>query len=265
MNEQRRTWDPEAYRRLSAPQQQWGLALLSGLTLRGDETVVDAGCGTGALTRLLAEAVPRGRVIALDVSPSMLDAARRELADLAPRVEVRAADLASLNLEREADLIFSAATLHWVLEQDVLYHNLFRALVPGGALRAQCGGRGNLERILVRTEAVIRRRWPTTLTGWSYPAHFAGTDETANRLFAAGFEHIDVALVDAPTAFNDATVFREFVGKVVLTPMLARLPIHAAREEVLDEVVALAESDPHPLTLDYVRLNVSARRPGRFD
>lgn len=260
MTDERRTWDAEAYRRISRPQQQWGEAILSQIALTGDETAIDAGCGTGTLTRRLAEALPRGRVIALDVSPAMLAVARRELADLAPRVDVREADLSRLTIDGEADLIFSAATFHWVLDQDALYRNLYRALKPGGRLHAQCGGTGNLQRLLTRASVLIESRWAGAVSGWRYPVYFAGVDETLARLEAAGFADGQVTLVEAATPFDGADAFREFVEKVVIAPVLQRLPSDAARRALLDHLVTLAADDPMPYTLDYVRLNIQATR-----
>lgn len=261
MTTERRSWDAEAYARIAVPQQRWGVQVLASLALRGDETVLDAGCGTGHLTRLLAEGVPRGRVIALDASPAMLEVARRELAGFGPRVEFLQADLGRLRLDGVADVIFSGATFHWVLDHDALFANLFRALKPGGLLLSQCGGEGNLAAVTGRARALFAERWPSALQGWRYPAYFAGVEETRARLQRAGFVEAEVGLAAAPTAFDGAASFREFLEKVVLTPMLARLPGDAARAEALDALAAQAGRDPAPYTLDYVRLNVRARRP----
>jgi trans-aconitate 2-methyltransferase len=67
-----REWDAAEYLRVSARQFQWGQRVLSKLRLRGDECLLDAGCGTGRLTRLLLEIVPRGRVVGLDLSRNMV-------------------------------------------------------------------------------------------------------------------------------------------------------------------------------------------------
>ncbi|HEY6463985.1 MAG TPA: class I SAM-dependent methyltransferase, partial [Polyangiaceae bacterium] len=69
-------WDAGVYARVSAPQLAWGTKVLERLALRGDETVLDAGCGAGRLTELLAERLPRGHVVALDASAPMLAKAR---------------------------------------------------------------------------------------------------------------------------------------------------------------------------------------------
>src|ERR1700738_4420085 len=97
-------WNAETYHRVSAPQLRWGLEVMSELKLRGDETVVDAGCGTGRLTAELLARLPRGRVIAVDASRQMLDEAR---AHLEPRFNGRitfiGSDLLELDLPETAE------------------------------------------------------------------------------------------------------------------------------------------------------------------
>ena len=59
-----RDWDAATYDRVSAPQVEWAERVLERLPLRGDETVLDAGCGSGRVTQLLLERLPRGHVVA---------------------------------------------------------------------------------------------------------------------------------------------------------------------------------------------------------
>jgi len=96
-------WDAEVYERNSDPQLTWGLEVLDRLALRGDESVLDAGCGSGALTRALVERLPRGRVVAVDGAQSMVERARATLGEAA---EVRLADLADLELSEPVDVVF---------------------------------------------------------------------------------------------------------------------------------------------------------------
>src|ERR1700682_921111 len=74
-----REWDGRSYDRISGPMEALGLAVLARLELRGDEVVLDAGCGSGRITQALIDRLPRGRVIAADASSSMVDAARERL------------------------------------------------------------------------------------------------------------------------------------------------------------------------------------------
>src|SRR5687767_10825160 len=140
-----RDWNAAAYERLSAPLEAMGRDVLDRLVLRGDETVLDAGCGTGRVTAVLAERLPRGRVIAVDGSAAMVREARARLP--ADRVEVREADLLELELDSPVDAIVSTATFHWIGDHDRLFARLHAALAPGGRLVAQCGGAGNVEAV----------------------------------------------------------------------------------------------------------------------
>jgi trans-aconitate 2-methyltransferase len=253
-------WDAETYHRVSEPQRAWGERVLAALELTGHETVLDAGCGTGRLTRRLAERLPRGRVIALDQSPAMLDVARRELASFGERVQFVRADLAADPLPAGVDVVFSTATFHWVLDHDALFRALARALVPGGRLHAQCGGAGNLERAHAHVNAIASRApYDAFLRDMPDPWHFAGIDDTEELLRAAGFDAVVVELEEAPTRFPSVARFAEFVGAVVLRPFLALLPAEL-RPQFVSDMTERAERDDPPLTLDYVRLDVRARR-----
>ena len=154
-----RDWDAATYERLSAPMTAMGSEVLDRLVLRGDETVLDAGCGTGNVTRVLHERLPRGRVIAVDAAPSMVEQAR---ALLPADVEVRQADLLELTLDEPVDAVLSTATFHWIGDHERLFANLHAALAPGGRLVAQCGGHGNVEEVKqagldVAARAALRR------------------------------------------------------------------------------------------------------------
>src|SRR3954468_9437633 len=137
-----RKWDGAAYDRLSTPMERLGREVLDRLDLRGDEAVLDAGCGSGRLTELLIERVPDGRVIGVDASASMIEAARERLG---PDADLRVADLVGLDLGGETvDVVYSTATFHWIADHDALFASLRAALRPGGRLVAQCGGAGNI-------------------------------------------------------------------------------------------------------------------------
>src|SRR3954451_16269129 len=127
-----RSWDGAEYDRLSTPMERLGREVLERLELRGDETLLDAGCGSGRLTELLLERLPEGRVITVDLSPSMIEAARERLGD---RADLRVADLVGLDLGGETvDVVFSTATFHWIANHDELFASLRAALRPGGRL-----------------------------------------------------------------------------------------------------------------------------------
>jgi len=193
-------WNATLYHQISAPQVSWGKKVLARVKLRGDERVLDAGCGTGRLTHDLLEALPRGHVVALDVSENMLDAARVYLEpDFGSRVEFVRCDLLELPFECEFDLIFSTASFHWVLDHDRLFRNLYRALRREGSLIAQCGGGNNLARLLARVARLIESpAYVKHFVGYRFPWEFSDAETAANRMREAGFETIE------PTALAES-------------------------------------------------------------
>lgn len=250
-----RDWDAAGYDRISDPQVEWAAQVLDRLELAGAETVLDAGCGSGRTTRMLLDRLSRGRVIAVDGSESMVALAREALPP--DRAEVRRADLAELELDpgERVDAVFSNAVFHWVADHDRLFARLYAALVEGGRLVAQCGGKGNVESFHAHVREVgARDPFARHLAGWRGPWNFADPDETVARLGRAGFEQIEVWLERRPTV---PEMTEEYLRTVCLGHHVERLPA-----ELRDEYVrAVAERCPQPLELDYVRLNIAAQRP----
>jgi trans-aconitate 2-methyltransferase len=256
-----REWNAAAYEGLSSPQTRWGAEFLGRLELRGDEDAIDAGCGTGKVTGLLLERLPRGTVLAVDGSRAMVEAAAERFAG-EPRVRVEHQDLLELEVEEPVDLVFSTATFHWIKDHDRLFGRLAGALKPGGRLAAQCGGEGNISRATRATREVMGRdRFRPLFEGWDDDKNYAGAAETKRRLEEVGFESAETWLHEEPTRFGSGEELARFLATVVLGGHLQRLPFEekeAFAEAVAGEIVA---EDGDPL-LDYVRLNMTATRSG---
>jgi trans-aconitate 2-methyltransferase len=254
-------WNASAYNRVAAPQTAWGREVLDRLQLTGEEAVLDAGCGTGKLTRLLAERLPRGRVVALDASPDMLALAKKELAPFASRVELVQAALPNIPLTAPVDAIVSTATLHWVFDHPAVFRAFFRVLRPGGQLEFQCGGPDNLHRLHARaTELSATAAFADAFGDWRETWNYAGAEETAEALAAAGFVDVHTWVKVQPTPFADAAAFSDFISNVNLRPFLARLDAERARRFTAVLVEAAGRDNP-PYLLDYTRLNGSAHAP----
>jgi len=242
-------WDAETYDAIADPQFRWGTAVVDRLELHGDETVLDAGCGSGRVTALLAERLPDGRVIALDGSTSMLESARRRLAPFGDRIRFVLADLmAPLPIDEPVDAVLSTATFHWVPDHDALFANLAPVLRPGGRLVAQCGGFGNIARFLDVAATVDPAFVRNT-------HNFQTAEATAARLERECFVDIRTWLSDAPTPFASTGDLEAFIATVCLRVHLAQLPEERRAPFVREVAARLPER-----TLDYVRLNITARR-----
>jgi trans-aconitate 2-methyltransferase len=176
-----------------------------------------------------------------------------EPAASARRATVLQAELTELELDHPVDAVFSNAVFHWVPDHDRLFERLFAALRPGGRLVAQCGGEGNVARFhRAARDAAAEEPYAPHLAGWEGPWNFAGPDETATRLARAGFEQIETWLEPYPVVPDDPT---DYLRTICLGYHLEQLP-----EELRDGFVEVVR-ERAGTELDYVRLNITARRP----
>jgi trans-aconitate 2-methyltransferase len=247
-----RDWDAATYDRISEPQLTWAREQLERLALRGDEVVLDAGCGSGRVTALLTELVPRGRVYAVDVAPSMAEHAREALGS---RATVLCQDLVELDLPERVDAAFSNATFHWIHDHDALFAALARSMNPGAKLVAQCGGLGNIDSFRTLADQVAQEEpFRPHFADWQRPWNYAGAEETAARLKRAGFVDVDTWLEPKTVTPADP---RSFVRTVCLVRHLDPLP-EELRDPFIDRVL---ERSGEPFVLEYMRLNMTATRP----
>ncbi|MGH8988643.1 MAG: class I SAM-dependent methyltransferase, partial [Acidimicrobiales bacterium] len=214
-------WDGAEYDRIADPQARWGRIVLDRLALGGDETVLDAGCGSGRVTEALAERLPGGRVVALDASASMLAHAERRLAAHGTRIRYVRADLLALEPrllgdDAPVDAVLSTATFHWVTDHDRLFAALARVMRPGAQLVAQCGGEGTIDNVIRAVRSLGVERAGT----WLY----ATAEATAGRLARAGFADIRTWTHDEPTPFEPGAPLVDFLETVCLREHLATLP-----------------------------------------
>ena len=246
-----RDWDAATYDRISDPQLQWAQEQFQRLKLRGDEVVVDAGCGSGRVTALLADMVPHGRVYAVDVAPSMAEHAR---AALGGRATVFCQDLVELSLPEPVDAVFSNATFHWIPDHDRLFARLYATMARGGRLVAQCGGLGNIDSFRVLAEEIAHEEpFAPYFTDWRKPWNYAGADETTERLQRSGFADVSCWLEPKRVTLDEP---RPFISTVCLVRHLDPLP-DDLRDQFIDRVLSRSGE---PLILEYVRLNMVGRR-----
>jgi trans-aconitate 2-methyltransferase len=254
-------WNSSVYHRLSEPQVSWGKKVLSRLRLRGDEVVLDAGCGTGRLTADLLAALPGGRLVGIDLSQNMLRSARDYLSEqLGSSLSLVAADLLHLPFRRAFDGIVSTAAFHWVLDHDRLFLNLHQVLVPGGWLEAQCGGGPNLARLRARADALAATpKFAPSFAGFHEPWLYQDAKGAAATLRRAGFVDVETSIEPALTVLDNTEQYAEFVRNIILREHLRRLPNEDLRIAFMAELIKQAADDNPPFSLDYWRLNLHGR------
>ena len=248
-----REWDATTYDQVNKPHREWAVPIIERLELAGDETVLDAGCGSGSVTAMVAEGVPQGRIIGVDGSADMIRVARE---NLGPDAELHVQDLLELELDTQVDAVFSSACFHWIGDHDRLFARIAATMRPGARLSAQCGGKGNVAELrLVCAELCGTEPFAEHFSDWTEPCLFASPKETRERLATAGFEEIECWLEPRPTKLASDQA-RDFIKTVCLSPYLVELP-HELHDRYTDAVLDLLDD---PTELGYVRLNMTARR-----
>jgi len=213
------------------------------------------------MTKMVAERVPSGRVLAVDVSAEMLKFGIEHGSLSIPQVEVLNADLLELKIDREVDGVFSNAVFHWILDQHRLFSSLFRCLRPHGWLASQAGGGPNLRTLLIDVFDLMQRGPYAEFFGsWVEPWVFLREDAMLRILTEAGFVSSEVWLESKPTQFESPEQYRAYLKEIVLRPYLAVLS-PAMQDSFLAELTHRSLMKAHPLEIDYHRLNIFARKP----
>jgi len=250
-------WNAEVYERIGTPMRRWAQAVIDDLHLSGDETVLDAGCGSGSVTFDLLERLPRGRIYAVDSSPDMISKITQAIEERGEtRIVPILASLTDFNLPEQVDVVFSNAVLHWIPDDDALFGCLFRATKPGGRFRAQCGGGANIAQLMAVTQAVEECE-PYSV----YLRKYRTAEEATAAMQRAGWTDVRANLFDSPVRFENNDDAALYLRTIILQRHVAALPSEH-QQPFLEAVIAeTVRRYGEPFTADYVRLDLWATKP----
>lgn len=249
------TWDPNRYDIQHAFVHQLGAGVVELLAPQPGERVLDVGCGTGHLTRKIADA--GAEAVGVDASAAMVAEARRNFPEL--RFEV--ADATTMRFDEPFDAIFSNAALHWVKPPEAAIERMAAAMKPGGRLVVEFGGKGNVKGVLDAASAA-GREVGVNIDHANYFNYFPSISQYATLLEQRGFEVNFAVLFDRPTALNDGEAgLRNWIR--MFRPEALKLIPPADQERFFTATERIArpalfrEETWHA---DYRRLRVRARR-----
>lgn len=250
------SWDPKQYHKFQAERSAPFFDLLSLVEVRPNLKVVDLGCGTGELTRILADTLPDSDVTGLDTSESML--AKTALYS-SPSLRFEQADQARLT--GEWDLIFSNAALHWSENHAELIRYLFGRLKPGGQLAVQIPSNHNHVSHEIYRETASEEPFQAILNGFQRYAPVLPIEEYARLLFDCGAVKIVVFEKIYSHILDDANAVVEWISGTALVPYFERLGKHQAQfVEVIREKMRAAMPE-RPVFYPFRRTLFSARKP----
>lgn len=251
-------WDPKQYHKFQAERSAPFFDLLALVEKRPNLKVVDLGCGTGELTRQLADALPNSAVTGLDSSTQMLEKAASRFASSA---NLRFAQGDQSELTGEWDLIFSNAALQWSENHAGLIPRLYRLLAPGGQIAVQVPSNHNHISHQIYRETASQEPFQSILKGFQRYAPVLSIDDYARLFFACGAEEIIVFEKVYAHVLEDADAVVEWISGTALVPYFERLGEH--KEEFINAIRAKMRGalPDRPVFYPFRRTLFSARKP----
>ena len=256
-------WNAAAYAANSTVQQSWARELLARLKLRGDEQILDVGCGDGKVTAEIARALPHESVTGMDASPQMIEFAKTAFpAPKFSNLRFRVMDARKIQFDRNFDLIFSNAALHWVDDHEQFLRHAAKVLKSGGRLVISCGGKGNAHDVFLALRPEMRlKRWCQYFRQMPLPYFFYAPGDYEKWLPKFDFKITRLELAPKDAIYDGAEGFAIWLRTTWL-PFVQRVPDNL-REEFIAAVTQryLAK---HPLDADgkvhvrMVRLEIDA-------
>jgi trans-aconitate 2-methyltransferase len=218
-------WNAADYAANSVVQQIWARELIAKLSLRGDEHILDVGSGDGKISAELAHAVPRGSVTGMDASPQMIEFAKKTFPTRKyPNLRFRVMDARKIKFDRQFDLVFSNAALHWVDDHETILRKAAPLLKPGGRLIVSCGGKGNAQDVFVALRPEMRlKRWRDFFRNMPTPYFFYAPADYEKWLPKFGFKTNVLRLTPKDATYDGPDGFATWL-RTTWIPYVQRIP-----------------------------------------
>lgn len=256
-------WDAQDYAKNSSQQQVRAQELLHKLSLKGDETLLDVGCGDGKITAEIAACLPKGSVTGIDISEDMIQLAQQRYPPRAfPNLRFQKEDASRLPFCDEFTTVFSNATLHWLRDPLPALLGIAKSLKQGGRILLQMGGVGNAAEIVALLDKQIcSQKWAPYFNEFSLPYGFYGPEDYHHWLREAGLKPARVELIRKDMIHPNPTGLTGWL-RTTWFPYSQQVP-EMQRAAFLDELVS-SFLKQHPLDeqgqnhVQMIRLEVEA-------
>ena len=257
-------WKAEDYiGEASSGQQKWAAELIEKLDLRGDENLLDIGCGDGRVTCEISSRLPKGFAVGVDSSENMIEfATRKYKPENYPNLKFLFTDARALPFENEFDVVFSNAALHWIRKHSPVLRGVCDALKSGGRALLQMGGAGNAAFVLEILDQMIEsENWREFFHGFNFLFGFYGVSEYRKLLEKAGLQPIRVELMPKDMTHAGKAGFAKWISAAWL-PYVERVPDDKRGRFVAEFVARYVEKHPpdaqNLIHVPMIRLEVEA-------
>lgn len=228
----------EEYKQSSKHQKEWGRDLISQLSLKGNETILDIGCGDGVLTEQLTEFVPKGKVIGIDASVGMIETARKIQKD---NLEFLQMDINKMSFVNQFDVIFSNATLHWIKNHERLLEKSIIALKKGGIILWDFAGNDNCSNFfeVVRSK-IAEEKYIPYFKDFEWPWFMPSKSQYEKLMADVGFSYVSISEVNRDRFFPSSSEMIKWIDQPSIVPFIKYLPEklkNTFRQEVIEEML----------------------------
>jgi trans-aconitate methyltransferase len=228
-------FDGDKYQQASKHQKEWGNRIISGLSLNGNEAILDLGCGDGVLTQHLAQLVPNGEVLGIDASIGMIKTAEQKNGS---NLSFTLMDITKIDFTNKYDIIFSNAALHWVNDHQSLLVNCKKALKPNGIIRWSFGGFGNCSNLNEVLLIVIDMlEYKNLFIGFKWPWYMPHKEEYTELVKNAGYREFDIILENADRHFPNSDELIKWIDQPCIVPFLDYIEDDKMKSKFRDIVI----------------------------
>jgi len=249
-------WNPDLYHKFQTERSAPFYDLLALVDVRPNIKVIDLGCGSGELTRQLADKLPNSHVTGLDTSTQMLDKAA---SFVRPGLVFQQGDQSTLT--GEWDLIFSNAALQWSENHAELIPYIFDKLAPGGQIAVQVPSNHNHISHQIYRETAEEDMFKFILQGFQRYSPVLSIDNYSRILFNCNAVQINVFEKIYPHVLENSDAVVEWISGTALVPYFERLDEHKEKfVESICEKMRAAMPDS-PVFYPFRRILFSARKP----
>lgn len=215
-------FDGEKYKNSSNHQKEWGTALISQLPLKGNEMILDLGCGDGILTEKLSGLVPNGKVKGIDSSIGMIQTARKIKR---PNLEFIQMDINTMDFKNEFDIIYSNAALHWVKNHHRLLEKSYAALKNRGVILWEFGGDGNCSNFFkVVCNEIKKDKYVQYFSDFEWPWFMPTKSQYEELISAICFTAFTVTEINKDKYFPSSDAMINWIDQPSIVPFLERVP-----------------------------------------